>query len=35
MGELGEGLSGGKNKRIFIAKALYRRPGMLFVDETT
>ncbi|WP_247190151.1 peptidase domain-containing ABC transporter [Klebsiella pneumoniae] len=35
IGELGEGLSGGQKQRIFIARALYRRLGILFMDEAT
>ncbi|HAH7607095.1 TPA: peptidase domain-containing ABC transporter [Escherichia coli] len=35
IGELGEGLSGGQKQRIFIARSLYRKPGILFMDEAT
>ncbi|UAA38827.1 peptidase domain-containing ABC transporter [Paraneptunicella aestuarii] len=35
VGEMGHGLSGGQLQRIFLARALYKRPKILFIDEGT
>ena len=35
IGDMGSSLSGGQKQRIILARALYRQPQMLFLDEAT
>jgi ATP-binding cassette subfamily B protein RaxB len=35
IGDMGAALSGGQKQRILLARALYKRPSILFLDEAT
>jgi ATP-binding cassette, subfamily B, bacterial CvaB/MchF/RaxB len=35
IGDMGASISGGQKQRILLARALYKRPKILFLDEAT
>lgn len=35
IGDMGAALSGGQKQRLLLARALYKQPGILFLDEAT